>query len=154
MVDLGSAFVGRHSYATGVSGDGRVVVGYQDRENGLRSGTRWVDGRQELFPGVVGGSSSFVGSAHAANHDGSIIVGENCRPLGTSEGFDQSAWLWTERDGIQCLPAPRLLPAPVGLTVVVEAIGVSDDGRSSLVSRASDKRTPRRCSGSIARLIT
>jgi probable HAF family extracellular repeat protein len=124
MVDLGSSVAGRSSNALGVSGDGRVVVGFQERADGTRQGARWVERRQELIPGptVVPG---FVGEALAANLDGSIVVGRICR---FGNPLDQSAWVWTTRDGIRCLPAPALRPSP-GPVITVAANGTSDDGR-------------------------
>ena len=96
MVDLGSTVAGRSSRANGVSGDGKVVIGWQEHETGPRMGARWVDGRQEVFAGPDG----FVGEAHGANSDASIVVGQTCRFTGT---LDQSAWIWTAREGVQCV---------------------------------------------------
>ena len=118
MVDLGSSVPDRSSRADGVSGDGRVVVGFQEHETGFRLGARWVDGKQTVFTGPDG----LIGEANAANTDGSIIVGQSCRPATASE---QSAWMWTARDGIQCLPAPRFR---LGFFIGV-ASATSDDGR-------------------------
>ena len=66
-----------------------------------------------------------MGPAHATNHDGSIVVGRICRFGNPS---DQSAWVWSERDGTRCLPAPSLRPSP-GPVIQVAANGTSDDGR-------------------------
>jgi probable HAF family extracellular repeat protein len=126
MADLGSSVAGRATFAVGVSGDGKVVVGHQEAATGFNQGSRWVDGRQELFPGPDG----FVGTANAANIDGTIVVGRICSPAAvalTDPNF-QSAWVWTRRDGTQCLPAPsrRVSPGPV---IIVEANATSDDGR-------------------------
>jgi probable HAF family extracellular repeat protein len=126
MVDLGSSVAGRASLATGVSGDGKVVVGHQEQAGGFTQGARWVDGRQELFPGPDG----FVGTANAANSDGSIVVGRICSPAAsrpTDQNF-QSAWVWTMRDGTRCLRAPSLRVSP-GPLIIVEANATSDDGR-------------------------
>jgi probable HAF family extracellular repeat protein len=116
MVDLGSTVAGRSSRANGVSGDGRVVVGWQETSTGPRQGARWVDGRQELFVGPTG----MVGEAQAANSDGSIVVGQNCR-----FGQDQTAWIWTARDGVQCVDPPR---PRLGFFVGI-MLATSDDGR-------------------------
>ena len=76
MVNLGSTVAGRGSRADAVSGDGKVVVGFQDLTSGFRQGARWVDGQQTLFTGPLG----FVGQAWDTNGDGSIVVGQVCRP--------------------------------------------------------------------------
>jgi probable HAF family extracellular repeat protein len=125
MVDLGSSVAGRDSAATGVSGDGRVVVGWQERADGVRQGTRWLDGRQELVPAPAGSVSGFVGDANATNSDGSIVVGRICR---FGNPLDQSAWVWTPGEGTRCLPAPNLIPSP-GPVIITDANGLSDDGR-------------------------
>ena len=93
---------------------------------GFSQGARWVDGRQELFPGPDG----FVGTAKAANSDGSIVVGRVCSPAASQPGDPnfQSAWVWTQQDGTRCLPAPRLRVSP-GPLIIVEANATSDDGR-------------------------
>lgn len=120
MVDLGSSVPGRSSQALGVSGDGRVVVGGQDAATGYRQGARWVDGRQDLFLGPGG----MVGRARAANRDGSIIIGAQCRP---DVRLDAGAWIWTPNGGTECLPPPGQRPSP--LVVISGANATSDDGR-------------------------
>ncbi len=118
MVDLGSTVAGRSSRANGVSGDGKVVVGWQEHSTGPRQGARWVNGQQEIFTGPDG----FVGEAQATNSDGSIVVGQTCRFTGT---LDQSAWIWTARDGVQCVPVPRpRLGGAIGIM-----LSTSEDGR-------------------------
>jgi probable HAF family extracellular repeat protein len=124
MANLGSSVAGRASLAEGVSADGSVVVGYQDRADGFRQGARWVEGRQELFQGPTGPA----GTAIAANSDGSIIVGRICSPAGLPDPNDQSAWIWTARDGLRCLAAPRRRVSP-GPAILVDANATSDDGR-------------------------
>jgi len=126
MVDLGSSVQGKASSGLNVSGDGNVVVGYQEAANGVRQGVRWLSGRQELIPGADGS----VGQALGTNVDGSIVVGRQCRPaLGNA---DQSAWVWTAQAGTKCLPAPQRISVPgpgVGPPVGVEANATSDDGQ-------------------------
>jgi probable HAF family extracellular repeat protein len=126
MVDLGSSVAAHDSYATGVSGDGKVVVGYQERTDSFLQGARWVDGRQELIPGAPGYPLRYVGTAYAANRDGSMVMGRICKP---GAPLDQSAWLWTPGGGTECLPAPRLMQATTGPPIIVSALGASDDGR-------------------------
>jgi probable HAF family extracellular repeat protein len=116
MVDLGSTVEGRSSRANGVSGDGTLIVGWQEHSTGFRQGARWAGGRQELFTGPNG----LIGEAHAANRDGSIVVGQGCRP-----DQDQSAWIWTARDGLQCVSPPR----PRLGFYISSMLATSDDGR-------------------------
>jgi probable HAF family extracellular repeat protein len=121
MVDLGSTVEGRSSRANGVSGDGRVVVGWQDTP--LRHGARWVDGRQQLFTGPSG----IVGEAQAANRDGSLIVGQSCEFASAGDiTANQQAWTWTARDGVQCLQPPRRRPEKNFIGI---ARATSEDGR-------------------------
>jgi probable HAF family extracellular repeat protein len=119
MVDLGSTVANRSSRANGVSGNGKVVLGWQESETGPRLGARWVDGKQTIFTGTA----AFVGEAWAANTDGTIIVGQLCRG---GDPFDQSAWVWTPAGGLECLPPPRIrLP----LQFLGVAYATSEDGR-------------------------
>ena len=111
-----ASVAGKATLAAGVSADGNVAVGYQERADGTRQGARWVDLRQELIPGVTG-SVRHVRQARASNHDGSIVAGQLCRP--ELESDDQSAWVWTSRDGTRCLPAPSRRPSPPGQAVVI-----------------------------------
>src|SRR5262249_33950412 len=120
MIDLGSTVAGRSSRANGVSGDGKVVVGWQEHATGVRQGARWVNGRQEIFPGADG----FIGEAQGTNSDGSIVVGQTCRFLGTLEQV-QSAWMWTTSEGVLCMPVPR--PRLLGAIGVM--LATSEDGR-------------------------
>jgi probable HAF family extracellular repeat protein len=120
MVDLGSTTPGRSSRANNVSGDGRVVVGWQEDATGVRRGAKWVNGVQELIQGPVGP----VGEAFAANRDGSLIVGGNCI-IGAPT---PSAWRWTAAEGVTCFQVPR----PPGLSAPFYnalMLGTSEDGR-------------------------
>jgi probable HAF family extracellular repeat protein len=120
MVDLGSTN-SRSSRANDVSGNGRVVVGWQEHETGFRQGARWVNGVQEL----IRGPSGVVGEAHAVNRDGSLIVGTNCDPL---DALNATAWTWTEGGGVRCFPVetPPSLP---DLPYQVLMLTTSEDGR-------------------------
>jgi probable HAF family extracellular repeat protein len=126
MVDLGTSVPGQSTLAAGVSADGKVVVGYQEDATGFRKAARWADGKQELLPGPEG----FVGTANAANLDGTIVVGRICAPSSfrVNDPNVQSAWVWTRPAGTRCLPAPRFRPN-VGPPINVAANATSDDGR-------------------------
>jgi uncharacterized membrane protein len=80
-----------------------------------------VDGRQTLFTGPDG----IVGQAFGVNTDGSIVVGQVCRP-GTT--LDQTAWVWTAQGGTVCLDVPRRSIAREGV-FLGKAMATSDDGR-------------------------
>jgi len=120
MVDLGSTTPGRSSRANAVSGDGRVVVGWQEETSGFRMGAKWVDRTQELIRGPNG----TVGEAFAANRDGSLIVGVNCDLFNPVA----SAWKWTAAGGAQCFPVPRP-PNLLNLPYQAFMLATSDDGR-------------------------
>lgn len=121
MVDLGSSN-SQSTRANNVSGDGRVVVGWQEAETGFRQGAKWVGSVQELFRGPSGS----VGEAFSANRDGSFIVGTNCDPanyLGPATG-----WTWTPAGGTTCFPVERprwLRDLPYSALMMT----TSDDGR-------------------------
>jgi probable HAF family extracellular repeat protein len=124
IVDLGSTVAGRSSQAHAVSGDGKIVVGHQILADGFSVGVRWVDGRQEAFSGPRGN----VGNADGVNWDGSVIVGRQCRPPTFQNPIeDQTAWMWTARDGLKCLEVPALRLAPIPILGYANA--VSDSGR-------------------------
>lgn len=123
MVDLGSTVAGRSSRANGISGDGRVVVGWQEADFGGRQGAKWVDGRQELFRGPSG----IIGEAHAANRDGSIVVGQACEFASIANPFgNQQAWTWSAQGGVQCLQVPRIRILD---NFIGTALATSDDGK-------------------------
>jgi probable HAF family extracellular repeat protein len=127
MVDLGSTVDGKSSQAFGVSTDGNVVVGLQNRADGADQGVRWVNGRQEPIPPVA--SESYVRLAYATNRDGSVVVGRICRPSSfNDQSAYQSAWIWTAQTGTTCLPAPKTLESP-GPAIIVDAKASSDDGQ-------------------------
>ncbi len=115
MVDLGTIVPGQSTRANDVSGDGRVVIGWQENDFGFRQGAMWVDGREEVFTGPNG----IVGEAFGANSDGSIIVGGNCSP------GEQAGWVRRRERGITCYPPPRQrLPG-----YIVLMLSTSEDGR-------------------------
>ena len=123
MVDLGS-LTGESTRANGVSGNGRVVVGWEEDRTGPRLGAKWVDGKEEFIKTPNGGA---VGEASATNHDGSIIVGSNCDFFNPTPG-PPTGFTWTAKDGVKCFPVerPRGLP-PLAYRVLME--DVSEDGR-------------------------
>ena len=116
----------RQSRATACRQTARSWSATRRHATGFTQGAQWVDGRQELFTGPGG----LVGTAKAANSDGSIVVGRVCNPAAVqpSDPTFQSGWVWTRQDGLRCLPAPQLRVSP-GPLIIVEAKATSDDGR-------------------------
>jgi uncharacterized membrane protein len=97
------------------------VVGWQELLTGYWQAAKWVNGAQTLYTGNAGP----LGQAWATNSNGSIIVGQVCRP---GDDRDQSAWVLTARSGLACLPVPILRPAIEGSFLGV-ARATSEDGR-------------------------
>jgi probable HAF family extracellular repeat protein len=120
MVDLGS-LSGASTRANAVSGDGRVVVGWE-QPTGIRQGAKWVDGKEELIQGPNG----MVGEAHGTNRDGSIVVGAGC-DFGARLG-PPTAWTWTASAGVTCSPVspPSWAPRRDYQAII---FATSDDGR-------------------------
>jgi probable HAF family extracellular repeat protein len=121
MADLGS-LSGESTRANGVSGDGRVVVGWEEHVTGFRQAAKWVDGKEQLIQGPGG----LMGEAFAANRDGSMIAGTNCNPLDSTP--PAAAWTWTQQDGVKCYPVARPPWAPPRFYQVFMQ-NMSDDGR-------------------------
>lgn len=117
MVDLGSSVEERSSRANAVSGNGHVIVGWQDAPDGFRQGAVWRDGAQEIIVGRFG----MVGEAMDTNEDGSLIVGQNCRPI------DLAAWTWTPDEGVICRPVEVEGP-PDGRPFITMMLATSEDG--------------------------
>jgi probable HAF family extracellular repeat protein len=118
MVDLGSLNA-NPTRANNVSGDGKVVVGWQEETTGFRQGAKWIDRREELIRGPNGA----VGEAFDANRDGSLVVGQDC---GTGGGTT-SAWKWTAAEGVVCFPVKRPATLP-NLRYQAAMLATSEDG--------------------------
>ncbi len=120
VADLGST-TANSTRANNVSGDGQVVVGWQEDNVGVRQGAKWVNLKEQVIQGPTGA----VGEAFGANHDGSIIVGGNCDPTTTVK---TSAWRWTAAQGVQCFPVTPPPTAP-RLPYTASMRSTSDDGQ-------------------------
>jgi probable HAF family extracellular repeat protein len=127
MVDLGTTVTDRSTRANGVSGDGRVVIGWQEHTTGLRQGAKWVNTQQEL---ILNSSGRIVGEARSANGDGSIIVGQGCDPFNqlSIHPDTRAAWKWSEQGGTRCHPVTRP-PTLRDLPYITMMLSTSNDGR-------------------------
>jgi hypothetical protein len=118
IFDLGRLSGGRNSsYASGISADGKLVVGEANHGNYSQVPFTWTP-----ESGMVSLDQSFLrrpfGGARAVNSDGSVIVGE-WDPAGTGRS---QAFRWTKKTGIITL---GVLPGADRST----ATAVSADGR-------------------------
>lgn len=108
----------RSSRANGISADGSVIVGWNDQDNGSRTGVIWKDGKAI---DLVDTDGIPVGEATAVSRNGRVVVGERMFDIAT---FTMQAWRWTEETGVQPLGC---LPSSFGCDAT-SARAVSDDG--------------------------
>jgi len=106
------------SRANKISADGSVVVGWNDQDNGSRTGVIWKDGKAI---DLVDGNGVPVGEATAVSRNGRVVVGERYFDIAT---FTMQAWRWTEETGVQPLGC---LTSSFGCDNT-SARAVSDDG--------------------------
>lgn len=88
------------SRANGISGSGGVIYGWNDREDGYRTGVIWIDGSPvyPTNPGIYGDSfGSPPGEALGSNYDGSVVVGQGYY----DDNLYSEAWRWTQAGGTQ-----------------------------------------------------
>jgi uncharacterized membrane protein len=98
--DLGSFVERNASRANAISGDGHVIVGWQDGDTGSRQGARWVDGVEEY---VLNPAGEGVGEVAFVNFDGTVMAGSNL-PYGTFNG-----WVWTAQKGFTAIDFPIII---------------------------------------------
>ena len=99
-----------YSRANAISSDGHVIAGWNDQDDGGRTGVIW----QDRVPfDVVDADGLPVGEASAVNADGSWVVGNNYMDLAGNSG----AWRWSAAGGVELIPG------------MPYAFGVSADGR-------------------------
>lgn len=116
------------STATGISGDGSVIVGFSNGEEGDEA-FRWTEagGIQGLGdlpggnPNLPGGA--FSSSATGASADGSVIVGS-----GRPEDFVREAFRWTEAGGLENLGVLPNGASSVGRAISDDGSAVAGDG--------------------------
>ncbi|RFN60019.1 T9SS type A sorting domain-containing protein [Marixanthomonas ophiurae] len=113
VVDLGSTVPDASSRANNVSGDGSVVVGWQDTETGFRQAAVWTNGVQQVISFPNGDRAQEAG---AISNDGVWIGGNG----NFANNFQ--AYRWSEATGIESL-GPALQPGWRGATTAL-----SEDG--------------------------
>ena len=121
MVDLGTSISGESTRANSISGDGQVIIGWQEDVTGFRMAAKWVALRQEL----IRGPQPLLGEAHGINHDGSLIVGGNCEPFTPAV---PSAWTWKASEGVRCFRVTRPPTLP-NLPYSALMLSTNDNGR-------------------------
>lgn len=102
-----------YSRANAISDDGSVIIGWNDQDDGYRSGVIWQGGVAADLVDALGGP---IGEALAVNAEGSVVVGS-----GYSTEIGSEAWRWTAATGAQ----------PIGFLGdfgSAFAFDVSDDG--------------------------
>ena len=85
-----------NQFVTGMSGDGHIIVGYQDYQG---RPVRWTNGALGYLPSPF--SSPSAGQANDASTDGSVIGGKLFDP--NANGGVERAVLWTSA-GVEVLP--------------------------------------------------
>lgn len=72
VTDLGSTVPDRSSRANAINADGSVIVGWQDQDNGTRSGAMWINGTESF---ITDSNGDYVGEAGDVSADGTTIIG-------------------------------------------------------------------------------
>lgn len=106
---------GTFSRANGISRNGNVIYGWNDRSDGYRAGVIWVDGSPLALhnDGPFGDAfGSPPGEALASNDDGSVVVGLNF----WNDQMQSEAWRWTRATGVE--PIGVITPPERGRPVV------------------------------------
>ena len=100
-----------YSRANAISADGHVIVGWNDQDDGYRSGVIWQD---RVPMDVVDADGIVVGEAGAVSADGTFVVGSYYTDIDGNSG----AWRWSADTGVELIP------------VMPFAFGVSADGNT------------------------
>jgi uncharacterized membrane protein len=111
VTDLGSTIVDRSSRANAINSDGSVIVGWQDQDNGTRSGAKWVNGVQSF---ITDSNGDYVGEAGDVSADGNTIIGASM----------PNPYVWNSVTGITYITHPNSSVFFRG-----GATGISADGK-------------------------
>ena len=103
MTRLGVNRPDTFSRANGISHDGSVIYGWNDQNEGYRSGVIWQNG---TALDLTDGAGVPIGEALASNATGTVVVGCN---YGTANGNE--AWRWTAATGVQPIGVLADVPA-------------------------------------------
>jgi hypothetical protein len=117
MTRLGVNRPANYSRANAISADGSTIVGWNDQDDGGRTGVIWQNG---VALDLIDANGNPVGEAQAVNSDGSVVVGSGYDNPDTG---NSEAWRWTAATGVQpigCIEAFGCGPA--------FAFALSDDG--------------------------
>jgi len=111
VTDLGSIVPNRSSRANAINDDGSVIVGWQDQDNGTRSGAKWVNGVESFITDTNG---NYVGEAGDVSADGTTIIG-SAMP---------NPYVWNSVNGLTYITHPNSSAFFRG-----GATGISADGK-------------------------
>lgn len=101
-----------YSRANAISSDGRVIVGWNDQEDGYRSAVIWQDG---VPLDLTDPDGNPVGEADGVSSNGEFVVGSGYFDPDT---LANTAWIWSEKTGIQHVPTMAF------------GFGVTNDGKT------------------------
>jgi hypothetical protein len=100
-----------YSRANAISADGHVIAGWNDQDDGFRTGVIWQD---RVPMDVVDDDGLPVGEAGAVSADGTFVVGSFYTDIDGNTG----AWRWSAETGVELIP------------VMPFAFGVSANGNT------------------------
>jgi probable HAF family extracellular repeat protein len=161
MVDLGTMVRNESSYATGVSANGKAIVGWTGNPGvavhvgDTRSGVVFVDGIARLLH-----SYGWAGTAYATNDVGSTIVGRYHPSDASSTTETSTTWRWSAWDGkLEDLGAVPLKPGVNRSEYTSQPYGLSDTGDvvvgvSGAFQRSAAMWTPATAMVSVADFLT
>lgn len=133
LSDLGTLPGGKESAAAGVSGDGRVIVGYSHNLQQQQRAVVWRPGQAAQALGTLGGLTSV---ASHVSRDGTTVVGSS-----QTSTRQHHAFIWTEAAGMRdlgILPGLKTSMATAASANGQVVVGFSADSSTPM---ASDEQT-------------